>query len=114
MSSTGRTMITWQVYDHLRRLLQAEGCQDPLPHRTFLALCREAIGVAQASVSEQDVWLSVALRYLHDSGKTTYTLTGTAPDWAKMPPTEYELDMLRTSIDTLRDERKTAANKQSS
>ena len=89
MSGTSRTTIPWQVYDHLRLLLQAEGRQDPLPHRTFLALCREAIGVAQAPVSDHDVWRSVALRYLHHSGKTTYTFAGKAPDWAKMPPTEY-------------------------
>jgi len=111
MSGTSRTTIPWQVYDHLLFLLQTEGRQDPLPHRTLHVLCREAIEMVQAPVSEQDVWLSIVIRYVRHSGKTTYTLTGNAPDWAKMPPTEYELDMLRTIVEALRDERKTAANK---
>lgn len=111
MSGASRTTIPWQVYDHLRLLLQAEGREDPLPHRMFLVLCREAIQRTQAPVSEQDVWLSVVLRYMQHSGKPTYTLSGNAPDWARMPPNEYELDMLRTIVEALRDERKTAANK---
>ncbi len=113
MSGASRTTIPWQVYDHLRLLLQAEGREDPLPHRTFLVLCREAIQRTQAPVSEQDVWLSVALRYVRNRGYTTHTLTGNAPGWARMPPNEYKLETLRSTVETLRDERKTAANKQS-
>ncbi len=109
--ATSTTTISWQVYDQLLTFLPDEGQRDPLPDREFRHLCAAAIKDAEASVSEQDLWESVTVPYVHSISTNSPTPDARA-SYVTGTPSEYESDELRTIVQILLVEGMVAADAQ--
>lgn len=109
--ATSTTAIPWPVYDQLLFLLP-EGRRELLTDLRVRAFCRAAIDQAKASVSEQDVLLSVAVRYRHSIGTNSQTSDARASDVTGTPPSEYDSHRVRIIVQALLEERQVAADEQ--
>lgn len=107
MSDNSATTIPWQTYEELSFSLSQDERPDPLSEEDVRHLCKMAIKDTGASVSERDLWLSVAIPYAQNTNRPTHTLEDHAGYLGGLPRV-FDVGRLRTLVESLRDKRKSA------
>lgn len=105
--ATSEAGITWQTYEELSFYLSQDERPDPLSEEDVRHLCKVAIKDTGASVSEHDLWLSVAIPYAQKTNRPARTLEDHAGYLGGLPKF-FDVGQLRTLVEALRDKRKPA------